>query len=159
MATLHANNSNQALERIINFFPEEQHQQVYMNLAMNLRSILSQRLVKTVDGGRVAAIEVLINTPRIADLILKGDISAIKEAMESGEQHGMRTFDQALFQLWKDGTITEVEALRNADSANNLRLKMKMQSIDDANPGDANTGVDEILQSRSGDDDGVELSI
>jgi len=159
MATLHANNSNQALERIINFFPEEQHQQVYMNLAMNLRSILSQRLVKTIDGGRAAAIEVLINTPRIADLILKGDISAIKEAMESGEQHGMRTFDQALFQLWKDGKITEVEALRNADSANNLRLKMKMQSIDDANSGDAKTGVDEILQSRSDDDDGIELSI
>jgi len=160
MATLHANNSNQALERIINFFPEEQHQQVYMNLAMNLRSILSQRLVKTADGSRVAAIEVLINTPRIADLILKGDISGIKEAMEAGEQHGMRTFDQALFQLWQDGTISEIEALRNADSANNLRLKMKMKNIDDSKGDGGKTGVDEILQKGSGDDDdGIELSI
>ena len=156
MATLHANNSNQALERIINFFPEEQHQQVYMNLAMNLRAILSQRLVKTTNGGRVAAIEVMINTPRIADLILKGDVSAIKEAMEAGEQHGMHTFDQALFQLWQDDQISEIEALRNADSANNLRLKMKMKSIDDNN--DGASGVDDILKKRS-DDDGLELSI
>jgi len=130
MATLHANNSNQALERIINFFPKERHQQVYMNLAMNLRAILSQRLVKTVDGKRAAAIEILINTPRISDLVLKGDVSGIKEAMESGGQHGMRTFDQALFQMWDSGQISEIEALRNADSANNLRLKMKMSSVD-----------------------------
>ncbi|ATX78987.1 twitching motility protein PilU [Mariprofundus aestuarium] len=160
MATLHANNSNQALERIINFFPEEQHQQVYMNLAMNLRAILSQRLVKTAGGSRVAAIEVLINTPRIADLILKGDISTIKEAMEGGEQHGMHTFDQALFQLWQDGTISEIEALRNADSANNLRLKMKMKNIDDSKGDGGKAGVDEILQKGSrDDDDGIELSI
>jgi len=130
MATLHANNSNQALERIINFFPKEQHQQVYMNLAMNLRAILSQRLVKTVDGKRAAAIEILINTPRISDLILKGDVGGIKEAMEAGEQHGMHTFDQALFKMWESGTISEIEALRNADSANNLRLKMKMATVD-----------------------------
>jgi len=158
MATLHANNSNQALERIINFFPEEQHQQVYMNLAMNLRAILSQRLVKTASGGRVAAIEVLINTPRIADLVLKGDVSAIKEAMESGEQHGMHTFDQALFKLWQDGQIAEIEALRNADSANNLSLKMKMKNIDNSKDGEGSSGVDDILQNRS-DDDGIELSI
>jgi len=130
MATLHANNSNQALERILNFFPKERHQQVYMNLAMNLRAILSQRLVKTVDGKRAAAIEILINTPRVSDLILKGDVSGIKEAMESGAQHGMRTFDQALFNMWESGQISEIEALRNADSANNLRLKMKMASVD-----------------------------
>ncbi|MFQ5345860.1 MAG: PilT/PilU family type 4a pilus ATPase [Mariprofundus sp.] len=160
MATLHANNSNQALERILNFFPEEQHQQVYMNLSMNLRAILSQRLVKTVDGKRAAAIEILINTPRIADLILKGDVGAIKETMEAGEQHGMRTFDQALFQLWHSGKISEIEALRNADSANNLRLKMKMSAIEGGSEGDK-ASVDDILKQKGdGDDgDGFELSI
>jgi len=152
MATLHANNANQALERIINFFPEEQHQQVYMNLALNLRAILSQRLVKTVDGKRIAAIEVLINTPRLSDQILKGDVSSIKETMEASGQYGMRTFDQALFKLWDDGQISEVEALRNADSANNLRLKMKMASIDpDSDNKKENT--------KSDDSGGLELSI
>jgi len=161
MATLHANNSNQALDRILNFFPEEQHQQVYMNLSMNLRGILSQRLVKTVDGKRAAAIEILINTPRIADLILKGDVGAIKETMEAGEQHGMRTFDQALFQLWHSGKISEIEALRNADSANNLRLKMKMATIEGSGDGNDKTSVDDILQHHSDkDEDGrLELSI
>jgi len=161
MATLHANNSNQALDRILNFFPEELHQQVYMNLSMNLRAILSQRLVKTVDGKRVAAIEILINTPRIADLVLKGNVGAIKEAMESGEQHGMRSFDQALFQLWHSGQITEIEALRNADSANNLRLKMKMASIDGSGDGDHGAAsVDDMLQGDGDDDaDGLKLSI
>ncbi|GAV20974.1 twitching motility protein PilU [Mariprofundus micogutta] len=148
MATLHANNSNQALERIINFFPKEQHQQVYMNLAMNLRAILSQRLVKTIDGKRVAAIEILINTPRISDLILKGDVGDIKEAMESGGQHGMRTFDQALFQLWESGIISEIEALRNADSANNLRLKMKLATVD----GSAESILEAGQEIRSDDD-------
>ena len=160
MATLHANNANQALDRILSFFPEELHQQMYMNLAMNLRAILSQRLVKTVDGKRIAAIEILINTPRISDLILKGDVSAIKEAMEAGEQHGMRTFDQALFTLWKDGHINETEALRNADSTNNLRLKMKIHSMDS----DA-SGVDGLLKQQDKRSDGgadgsdIELSI
>ncbi len=157
MATLHANNANQALDRILSFFPEELHQQMYMNLAMNLRAILSQRLVKTVDGKRAAAIEIMINTPRISDLILKGDVGAIKEAMEGGEQHGMRTFDQALFQLWRDGRISEIEALRNADSANNLRLKIKMVKVGDGGDGDA--GVDDILKRSGSDDDGLELSI
>ncbi|MDQ6982396.1 MAG: PilT/PilU family type 4a pilus ATPase [Mariprofundus sp.] len=161
MATLHANNSNQALDRILNFFPEEQHQQVYMNLSMNLRAILSQRLVKTVDGKRAAAIEILINTPRIADLILKGDVGTIKETMEAGEQHGMRTFDQALFQLWDSGKISEIEALRNADSANNLRLKMKMATIEGSGDGNDKTSVDDILQHHGDDDEGggVKLSI
>ncbi|RLL51326.1 PilT/PilU family type 4a pilus ATPase [Mariprofundus sp. EBB-1] len=153
MATLHANNANQALDRIINFFPEEQHQQVYMNLALNLRAILSQRLVKTVDGKRAAAIEIMINTPRLSDLILKGDVSAIKETMEESAQYGMRTFDQALFELWKDGKITEVEALRNADSANNLRLKMKMANLDST----SNTPKTDSIKGE--DSDGLELSI
>ncbi len=161
MATLHANNANQALDRILNFFPEEQHQQVYMNLSMNLRGILSQRLVKTVDGKRAAAIEILVNTPRIADLILKGDVGAIKEAMESGAQSGMRTFDQSLFQLWQSGTISEIEALRNADSANNLRLKMKMATIEGSSGGEESVNTDDILQHRSDDDEtgGLKLTI
>lgn len=158
MATLHANNANQALERVINFFPEERHQQVYMNLAMNLKAILSQRLVKTIDGKRIAAIEILINTPRIADLILKGEVDSIKEAMEEGAQYGMFTFDQSLLQLWRDGKISDVEALRNADSANNLRLKMKMAAMEGSKDG----GVDQLLGSGKNDNDpdsGITLSI
>ncbi len=153
MATLHANNANQALERIINFFPEEQHQQVYMNLALNLRAILSQRLVKTLDGKRAAAIEIMINTPRLSDQILKGDVSAIKETMEDSAQYGMRTFDQALFGLWNDGKISEVEALRNADSANNLRLKMKMAAMD------SEQETPKIDNNDDNDGGGLELSI
>jgi twitching motility protein PilU len=158
MATLHANNANQALERVINFFPEERHQQVYMNLAMNLKAILSQRLVKTIDGKRIAAIEILINTPRIADLILKGEVDSIKEAMEEGAQYGMFTFDQALLQLWRDGKISDVEALRNADSANNLRLKMKMAAME----GSKDSGIDQLLEGGKNDNDpdsGITLSI
>jgi len=154
MSTLHANNANQALERILNFFPKEQHEQISMNLSMNLRAILSQRLVKTVDGKRVAAIEILINTPRIADLILKGAIDEIKTAMAAGAQQGMQTFDQALLKLWKSGTISEVEALRNADSANNLRLQMKMDKIE-ATDG----AMESILKKDPDDEGGFELSI
>jgi len=125
MATLHANNANQAIDRIINFFPEEHHPQIYMNLALNLRAIVAQRLVKTADGSRTPAIEILINSPRVSDLILNGNIDEIKGVMAQGEQYGMETFDGSLFKLWESGTISEVEALRNADSANNLRLKIK----------------------------------
>ncbi|MFQ5519190.1 MAG: PilT/PilU family type 4a pilus ATPase, partial [Mariprofundus sp.] len=126
MATLHANNANQALERILNFFPKEQHQQVYMNLALNLRAILSQRLVKTIDGKRAAAIEILINTPRISDQIDKWEIGEIKESMADGKNYGMQTFDQHLLHLWQQGHVAEEEALRHADSVNDLRLKMTM---------------------------------
>jgi twitching motility protein PilU len=112
MATLHANNANQALERVLNFFPEEVHPQVRLNLALNLKGILSQRLVKTIDGGRVPAIEVLINTPRIADLIDKWEIGDIKEAMAAGRNYGMKTFDQHLLELWKQGTISEDEDVK-----------------------------------------------
>lgn len=152
MATLHANNSNQAVERILNFFPEEQHQQVYMNLAMNLKAILSQRLVKTLDGKRAVAIEVLVNTPRISDLILKGDIGKIKEAMEDGAQYGMVTFDNALLKLWKDEIISEVEALRHSDSPNNLRLLMKMDKLESSE--ESTSGVDQILQSGEDSEEG-----
>ena len=130
MATLHANNSNQALERILNFFPEEVHPQVRLNLSMNMKAILSQRLVKTPSGGRKAAIEILINTPRVADLIEKWDIGEIKEAMSAGKNYGMNTFDQCLLQLWKDGFVSEEEALVQADGVNDLRLKMKMSRLE-----------------------------
>jgi len=157
MATLHANNANQAVERILNFFPEEQHQQVYMNLAMNLKAIMSQRLVKTVDGKRTVAIEILINTPRISDLILKGEIAKIKESMDDGAQYGMVTFDKSLLQLWKDGRISEVEALRNSDSPNNLRLLMKMNQLESSE--DKANVVDQILQSGEVEQSGYKLEI
>ncbi len=132
LATLHANNANQALERIINFFPEDMHLQVSLNLALNLKAILSQRLVKTPDDKRLPAIEILINTPRISDLIGKWKIAEIKEAMEAGGNYGMQSFDQALLGLWMEGLITEDEALRHADSVNNLRLQIKMVNLKDS---------------------------
>jgi twitching motility protein PilU len=126
IATLHSNNANQAMERIMNFFPPERHQQIYLQLSLNLRAIVSQRLVKTVDGGRVAAIEVLLDSPRVKDLIHKAQIAELKEAMEKSTNFGMQTFDQALYELYKGGRISLEEALKNADSQNNLRLKVKL---------------------------------
>jgi len=125
ISTLHANNANQALDRIINFFPEERKQQLLMDLSLNLQAFVSQRLVPTVDGKRCAAIEVLLGTPRVADLILRGEIDGIKEVMQKSENSGMKTFDTALFELFMAGKISEDEALRNADSPNNVRLKIK----------------------------------
>jgi twitching motility protein PilU len=130
ISTLHANNANQALDRIINFFPEERRPQLLMDLSMNMQCIVSQRLIPTVTGSRCAAIEVLLGTPMIADLILKGEIDGIKEIMQKSENVGMKTFDTALFELYKEGLINEEEALRNADSANNVRLKIKFASED-----------------------------
>ena len=130
ISTLHANNANQALDRIINFFPEERHKQLHLDLALNLRAFVSQRLIPTVDGKRAAAIEILIGTPRVADLIKSGKIEEIKEVMEKGENQGMRTFDSALYHLYKEGKITLEEALRNADSKNNLRLKISLAESD-----------------------------
>ncbi|MDQ6962558.1 MAG: PilT/PilU family type 4a pilus ATPase [Mariprofundaceae bacterium] len=129
MATLHANNSNQALERVVNMFSEEMHAQVQLNLALNLRAILSQRLIKTPDGGRAAVIEILVNSPRISDLIIKGAITEIKEAMQEGSNYGMQTFDQHLFTLWKSGRITEDDALNYSDSENDIRLRIKMSKL------------------------------
>ena len=126
ISTLHANNANQALDRIINFFPEERHKQLYLDLSLNLRGFVSQRLVKTKDGKRAAAIEILLGTPRVADLIKNGKVEEIKEVMEKSEGIGMRTFDSALFQLYRDGKISLEEALKNADSENNLRLKISL---------------------------------
>jgi twitching motility protein PilU len=125
ISTLHANNANQALDRIINFFPEERRAQLLMDLSLNIQAFVSQRLIPTTDGKRCAAIEVLLGTPMIADLILRGEIDGIKEVMQKSENIGMKTFDTALFELYQEGLITEEEALRNADSPNNVRLKIK----------------------------------
>mgnify|MGYP001815321018 FL=1 len=125
ISTLHANNANQALDRIINFFPEERKQQLLMDLSLNLQAFVSQRLVPTVDGKRCAAIEVLLGSPRVADLILRGELDGIKEVMMKSENSGMKTFDTALFELFMAGKVSEEEALRNADAPNNVRLKIK----------------------------------
>jgi twitching motility protein PilU len=128
LATLHANNTNQALDRIINFFPEERRQQLLMDLSLNLRSFISQRLIVKRDGkGRVPAVEVLLNSPLIADLIFKGEVSEIKEIMKKSNELGMQTFDQALFQLHEAGHISYEDALRNADSVNDVRLRIKLE--------------------------------
>ncbi|WP_374349303.1 PilT/PilU family type 4a pilus ATPase [Chitinimonas sp.] len=129
MGTLHANSSNQAIERIINFFPEERHPQLYMDLSLNMKAFVSQRLVPTKDGkGRVAAIEIMLNTPLVSDLIFKGDIGGIKAVMGKSRELGMQTFDHALFELYEAGRISLEEALRNADAVNELRLKIKLES-------------------------------
>ena len=132
ISTLHANSANQALDRIINFFPEERRRQLLMDLSLNLRGFVSQRLVRTVEGTRTVAVEVLLGTPLICDLVLKGDLHKIKEVMEKSENLGMQTFDSALFKLYQAGRIPLEEALRNADSQNNLRLKI---SLADGTPG------------------------
>ncbi|MGN5766178.1 PilT/PilU family type 4a pilus ATPase [Acinetobacter calcoaceticus] len=129
LGTLHANNANQALDRIINFFPEERRNQLLMDLSSNMKAIISQRLVRTQDGkGRRAAIEILLNTPLIADNILKGQFHALKEIMSKSRELGMQTFDQALFDLYNEGAISYDEALRNADSVNELRLQIKLKA-------------------------------
>lgn len=133
LSTLHANNANQALDRIINFFPEERHKQLFLDLSLNLQGFVSQRLIPTVDGKRAAAIEILLGTPRICDLIKKGKVEEVKEVMEKSENQGMKTFDGALFELYKAGTITHDEALRNADSKNNLRLRIQLSEEEEAN--------------------------
>ena len=125
LSTLHANNANQALDRIINFFPEDRHKQLLLDISLNMRGIISQRLIPTVDGKRAAAIEILTGSPRVKDLVRDGRIAELKEAMEGGDQYGMQSFDEALITLYKDGKISGEEAIKNADSANNVRLKIK----------------------------------
>jgi len=126
ISTLHANNANQAMDRIINFFPEERRNQLLLDLSLNLRAFISQRLVPTVDNKRCAAIEILLGTPLVCESIKRGEVGEIKEIMEKSVNLGMKTFDIALFELYKAGKITMEEALRNADSANNLRLKINL---------------------------------
>ena len=129
LGTLHANSANQALDRIINFFPEERRVQLLMDLSLNVKGIISQRLIPTKDGkGRAAAIEILLNSPLIADMIFKGEVNQIKEAMKKSRELGMQTFDQALFDLYESGKISYEDALKNADSVNDLRLNIKLNS-------------------------------
>ncbi|EWS58879.1 Twitching mobility protein [Methylibium sp. T29-B] len=129
MATLHANSANQALDRIINFFPEERRAQLLMDLSLNLKALVSQRLLARQEGrGRVAAIEILLNTPLISDLIFKGEVAEIKEIMKKSRELGMQTFDQSLFDLYEGQLVTYEDALRNADSVNDLRLQIKLNS-------------------------------
>ena len=144
ISTLHANNANQALDRIINFFSEERRNQLLTDLSLNLRAFVSQRLVETVDKKRAAAIEILLGTPTISELIMRGEIDGIKEIMQKSENLGMQTFDTALFRLYTEGRITLDEALKNADSANNLRLRIKLHSKDN--------GLDEVQGSSSPND-------
>jgi twitching motility protein PilU len=127
MGTLHANNANQALDRIINFFPEERRAQLLMDLSLNLRALVAQRLIPKKEGnGRMAAIEVMLNSPLISDLIFKGNVHEIKEIMKKSRELGMQTFDMALFELYENGLISYEDALRNADSMNELRLQIKL---------------------------------
>ena len=134
ISTLHANNANQALDRIVNFFPEERHKQLFLDLSLNIRGIVSQRLLPTVDGKRAAAIEILLGTPRVCDLIKQGKVDEIKEVMEKSEAQGMQTFDTALFKLYMEKLITLEEALKNADSKNNLRLRINLQEKGHSQP-------------------------
>ncbi|SEF45836.1 PilT/PilU family type 4a pilus ATPase [Nitrosomonas ureae] len=141
MGTLHANSANQALDRIINFFPEERRAQLLMDLSLNLRSLVAQRLIPAKDSkGRVAAIEVLLNSPLISDLIFKGNVHEIKTIMKSSREMGMQTFDMALFDLYEAGRISYEDALRNADSMNELRLQIKLEGAE-AKSHDLNSGI------------------
>lgn len=135
LATLHANNANQAIDRILGFFPITQQAKLMQDISVNLRAIISQRLVKTVDGGRCAAIEILLNTPLISDYIAKGEAASIKPLMAKSRELGMQTFDQALLELYQAGKIDYDEALRNADSQNELRLQIKLASGEDRSSG------------------------
>lgn len=150
LATLHANNANQALDRIIHFFPADRHDQVWMDLSLNLRGLIAQQLVTTVDGaGRRAAIEILINTPLVADRIRKGEVHLLKELMSKSTEQGMQTFDQALYRLYKDGEIAYETALAAADSANDLRLMIK---LDGDGRADGSTDVGGLTLEASEED-------
>jgi twitching motility protein PilU len=147
LSTLHANNANGALERIVNFFSEAARPQLLMDLSLNLRAIVSQRLVKTLDGGLVPAVEVLLNTPYVSDLIQKGKIDTIKDAMEQSTEGGMQTFDQALFDLYKEGKISTQEAIKNADSKNNVGLQIRLYESDMGKQPQGNKVVDGMMLS------------
>ena len=158
MATLHANSANQAMDRIINFFPEEKRQQLLMDLSLNMKCIMSQRLIPTADQkGRCAAIEILMNTPMVQSLIFKGLVHDLKEQMQKGAKHGMRTFDQALFELYESGKTTIEDTLRNADSLNELKLHIKLNSkrndhVDDTTP-KAEWSI--LGEEKTQEDDGI----
>ena len=145
MSTLHANSTNQALDRIINFFPDERRQQLLMDLSLNLKGFISQRLIAKKEGkGRIAAIEIMLNSPLISELIFKGEVHEIKEIMKRSRELGMQTFDMALFDLYEDGQISYEDALRNADSLNDLRLKIKLESKTAKKGEDLSAGLDHL---------------
>jgi len=151
LSTLHANSTNQALDRIINFFPEERRAQLLMDLSLNLKGIISQRLIPKNDGeGRVPAVEVMLNTPLMSDLIFKGHVHEIKELMAKSNELGMHTFDQALFDLYESGHISYEDALRNADSLNDLRLRIKLESKGSKKE-DIMSGLDSLSVEESSD--------
>jgi twitching motility protein PilU len=144
LCTLHANSSNQALDRIINFFPEEKRDQLLMDLGLNLKAIISQRLIPKKDGrGRVAAVEIMLNSPLIQDLVFKGEVHEIKGIMAKSRELGMQTFDQHLFDLYEQGLISYEDALRNADSVNELRLMIKLHGKE-AKEKDLTTGIEHL---------------
>ena len=150
LATLHANNTNQALDRIINFFPEARHKQLLLDLSLNVKAFISQRLLPTPSGkGRRAAVEVLLNTPLMSDMIMRGEVHEIKALMKKSKDQGMQTFDQALFELLNENAITIEEAMRNADSVNDLRLRIKLE-------GGASSAVDDMLANSMSLEDGSE---
>ena len=152
LSTLHANSTNQALDRIINFFPEERRLQLLMDLSLNLKGLISQRLIPTVSGdGRIAAIEIMLNSPLMSDLIFKGNVHDIKELIAKSNELGMQTFDQALFNLYEAGQIKYEDALRNADSVNDLRLRVKLEGKDSSNS-NLMEGLDNISMEDNDDE-------
>lgn len=144
MGTLHANSANQALDRIINFFPEERRAQLLMDLSLNLRAMVAQRLIPKKTGGRVAAIEIMLNSPLISDLIFKGNVHEIKEIMKKSRELGMQTFDMALFELYENGLISYEDALRNADSMNELRLQIKLNGTEARQRTTTSSGLEQL---------------
>jgi twitching motility protein PilU len=150
LATLHANSANQALDRIINFFPDERREQLLMDLSLNIRGMISQRLIPRESGtGRIAAMEIMLNSPLIQDLIFKGEVAQIKEVMSRSNRLGMKTFDQALYELYEAGGISYEDALRNADSKNELRLKIKLESKRESKLADEAGGSLKIVEESS----------
>jgi len=153
LSTLHSNNANGALDRIINFFPESAREQLLLDLSNNLRAIVSQRLIPGLDGKRVPAVEILLNTPYVGDLIQKGKLEQVKDAMTQSSNLGMQTFDQALFALYKEGKISEEEAIKNADSKNNVALQIRLSRGSDGSAG----GLGDL--TISDDDDVASFSV
>ncbi|MBL4608290.1 MAG: PilT/PilU family type 4a pilus ATPase [Pseudomonadales bacterium] len=159
ISTLHANNSNQAIDRIINFFPEERHKQVLQDLSSNLRGFISQRLIPTLDGKRAAAIEILLGTPLVCDLIKRGEVASLKEVMQKSENLGMQTFDSALLYLYQQGKISLDEALKNADSKNNLRLKVTLAEGNNEDEAASKNTTAKPSKKESTDNGGLSLSL
>lgn len=151
LATLHANNANQAIDRILHFFPEDMHRQVFMDLSLNLKGIIAQQLVSRIDGkGRYPVMEILLGTPLVSDLIRKGDVHKLKELMQSSRELGMHTFDQALFDLYSEGKISYDDAINSADSKNEVRLMIKLGSPTDFSDSDEGISLASLDNEQGG---------